>query len=94
MQEIEKVYCKRQIVAAKLDLGDLQDTWINPRVTGSNEFKMMVDARALVNNGCSEKQKRFFMKLARMISWDLGWESPEALLREIDFFKKDFSVWG
>jgi hypothetical protein len=82
-----------KLLAGQLDLDGKRSYWINPNLVNSDNFKTMVDARAQVNNGCSEKQKRFFMKLEKMCSWDLGWQEPDALFAEIEHFRRGFEVW-
>jgi hypothetical protein len=95
MNEVQNVYFNRHIVAAKLDLGDgFEKTWINPAILRSENYRNLVYAREQRNNGAKPGARRFFEKLEKMCTWDLGWQDPEMLLREIDFFKKGFSIWG
>lgn len=93
MQEIQKVY-PQQLVGARLDLGELQETWLNSELVNSSEFKNLTRTRAELNNGCNPGQKRFWEKLEKMCALALGWKDPEMLLREVEFYRENFSVWG
>lgn len=85
----------RRLIGGQLDLDGRRECWINPELLEDEDFKGLVQTREMLNNGCDEKQKRFYQKLARLYSFDLGVspEKPEQIFEEIENFKKGFSVW-
>jgi hypothetical protein len=85
-----------KLLAGQLDLDGKRSCWINPALLAlleNPEFEKLVEAHEFANNGCNERQNRFFGKLEKMYSFDFGWLDPEHLFAEIEFFKKGFDVW-
>ena len=94
MTEIAKFIEPGKLIAAQLDLDGYRERWLSPSLE-NEEFKKLVQAREIRNNGSNDKQKAFFGKLEKLYALTLGWwQDPERLFQEIEYFKKGFSPWG
>jgi hypothetical protein len=96
MSEVVSFYGpERRVIGSQLDFGGRRKCWVNPELLEDENFKGLARAQEIINNGCNEKQRAFFKKLARLYAFDLGtpWQEPMRLFEEIENFKKGFDVW-